>query len=216
MIIASLTASAQDVIVKKDGSTVLCKIVQVSPTEVVYLKWSDLSGPQYIMDSSLVANINYQDGRQDKLNEQTGNVYAPGNQQTGEAMYNDNALLALDNARNALIPKQVKTLKIIGWSVGGGLFVIGGICLGLSGFEAEYSEFLISGIVIAAAGVATTTGCLIRAHQLKKKTLSLTTASLIQKEFSIGERSSFSAGIDLIHDNQFKQNTLGLGLQFNF
>lgn len=71
---ATFIAAAQDVIVKNDNSTILCRIVEVNNNEVVYLKWSDLNGPRYIMDRSLIANINYQNGRQDKLNPQTGQV----------------------------------------------------------------------------------------------------------------------------------------------
>ena len=77
MAVGILSATAQDVIVKSDGSTILCKVIGVNNNEVIYAKWSDLNGPQYIMDCSLISNINYQDGRQEKINDQTSNLYAP-------------------------------------------------------------------------------------------------------------------------------------------
>ena len=83
-LLAVFTAVAQDVIIRKDNSTILCRIVEVHDDEVVYLKWSDLNGPCYVMDRSIISNINYQDGKQDKFNPQNSNAYAPGNQQTGE------------------------------------------------------------------------------------------------------------------------------------
>ena len=35
-----LSASAQDVIVKKDGSTILSKVIEIGTTEVKYKKWT--------------------------------------------------------------------------------------------------------------------------------------------------------------------------------
>ena len=67
----SLNVSAQDVIVKKDGSTVVCRIVEVKPIEITYKKWSDLKGPNYIMDISLASVLNYEDGRKVVLSEQS-------------------------------------------------------------------------------------------------------------------------------------------------
>lgn len=218
VVLAAVSASAQDVIVKKDGSTILCKIIQVNGNEVIYVKWSDLNGPQYIMDSSLVSNINYMDGRQDKLNEQTSNAYAPGVQQTGDAFYNDRALLMLDRDRanfDKKILKQIKTLKIIGWTVGPALFVAG-IPMFFVGMENNDAGLWAPGIFISACGIATTIGCLVRAHQLQNKVLDLSSAPIIQREFNLGAGTSLSASVDLIRDLRFNQNSLGFGLRFNF
>lgn len=46
----SVGASAQDVIVKKNGSTILCKILEVGTSEVKYKKHSNPKGPTYIID----------------------------------------------------------------------------------------------------------------------------------------------------------------------
>lgn len=228
-LVATLTAAAQDVIVKNDNSTILCRIVEVNNNEVVYLKWSDLNGPRYVMDRSLIANINYQDGRQDKLNQQTSNAYAPGNQQTGAAMYNDKALLAMDYEKNDYAEKA-KNLKIIGWTVGGTLTATGIalIIVGLSYSDSYYSydgswheenyDPILCGVGggVAALGIATTTVCLIKANQIKKKAQSLSFASVYQHEFSLGNGKSLCAGVDVIRDRQYRQTTLGVGLQYNF
>ena len=222
LIAACVSASAQDVIVKKDGSTVLCKIIKVDPTEVVYLKWSDLKGPQYIMDSSLVSNINYQDGRQDKLSEQTMNSYAPGIQQTGDAQYNDNALLALDRAKNNISPelKKAKKLKIIGWTVGG-VLILGGITAFVTNYLTAashhmYPVWIGTGCVLIAGGTATTIGCLIKAHQIEKDIYRMAFNPIIQHDFRLGNNHTLSASVDIIRDNKIKHNAVGLGLQFNF
>lgn len=222
--VGCIASYAQDVIVKNDGTTVLCKIIGVNNTEVIYSKWSDVNGPQYIMDRSLVSNINYQDGRQDKLNEQTSNAYAPGIQQSGEANYNDKALLALDAQRHGISPylknlKKAKNLRIIGWSVGPTLAVGGAIIMIIRSTynwgDDEVTGYLLGGGLILA-GVATTTGCLIKANQYAKKAQTLASMPVFQHEFKLSDGSSLCAGIDMIRDKRLHQSTFGLGFQYNF
>lgn len=214
---ATFIAAAQDVIVKNDNSTILCRIVEVNNNEVVYLKWSDLNGPRYIMDRSLIANINYQNGRQDKLNPQTSNAYAPSNQQTGIAQYNDNMLYSMDIARSNYHQK-IKILKIVGWTVGG-LGVAGGaiLILATDTFRGGGGpEFYVPAFILMGGGLAATTICLVKANHLQKVSQSLNIAHVFQKEFNLGNRESLCAGVDIIRDGLSKKTTLGLGLQYNF
>ena len=217
-LVASIAASAQDVIVKNDNSTILCRIVEVNNNEIVYLKWSDLNGPRYVMDRSLIANINYQDGRQDKFNQQASNAYAPGNQQTGSSEYNDNMLLTMDKNRS-IYEQKAKKLRIIGCVVGAA-FVAGGLALYLSNdpyFEnGDGSALSAVGVAITGVGIGTTIGSLIVANKIQKKAQSLSFAPVFQKEFNLGNGKSLCAGVDAIRDRQYKQTTLGLGLQYNF
>ena len=55
-------AMAQDVIVKKDGSTILSKVLEISETEIKYKKWSNQDGPMYTISRNEVNSINYQNG----------------------------------------------------------------------------------------------------------------------------------------------------------
>ncbi len=219
MAVSFLSVSAQDVIVKNDGSTILCQIIGVNDNEVIYTRWSNVEGPQYIMDKSLVSNINYQDGRQEKFSEQTSNVYAPGNQQTGASNLNDIALLALDYERHNNLKKS-KNLKTVGWSVGVPLMT-GGTILTIFGalyydsLDTFYLAFLIPGTIALAGGIATFTGCLIKSRQYKKMSM-LSTASVFKHEFNFKNGSSLSAGVDMIRDKRSHQSTFGLGLQYNF
>ena len=43
LILCSTSVSAQDVIVKKDGSTIACRAVELTSSEITYKKWNDLS-----------------------------------------------------------------------------------------------------------------------------------------------------------------------------
>ena len=61
-ILSTVCANAQDVIVKKDNSTILSKVTKISSTEIEYKKWSNLDGPTYTINKSDVVSINYQNG----------------------------------------------------------------------------------------------------------------------------------------------------------
>lgn len=224
-LVVAFIAAAQDVIVKNDNSTILCRIVEVTDNEVVYLKWSDLNGPRYVMDRSLIVNINYQDGRQDKLNQQISNAYSPSNQQTGEAQYNDQALLAMDkaraNSRYVDYNKRAKNLKIIGWTVGPVLLItgisivlVGQDVFGSAGYTSTYTT--AAGILTMGIGIGTTVACLRKANQFHKKAQTISFSPVFQQEFNLGNGKFLSAGVDFIRDRQYKQTTLGLGFQYNF
>lgn len=58
----SLSAGAQDVIVKKEGSTVLGKVEEIAQQYVKYRKWENPDGPVYVMDAALVDSIKFGNG----------------------------------------------------------------------------------------------------------------------------------------------------------
>lgn len=60
LLCASLITIAQDIIVKKDGSTIQSKIIQTNGTVIWYKEWSNQNGPVYSIDKSEVDSINYQ------------------------------------------------------------------------------------------------------------------------------------------------------------
>lgn len=61
----SLNVSAQDVIVKKDGSTILSKVIEVNQKDIRYKKHSNQNGPTYTIDKSEIMTINYENGEKD-------------------------------------------------------------------------------------------------------------------------------------------------------
>ena len=56
---------AQDIIVLKDGSTVLSKVIEVGRNNIKYKKWSYLNGPDYVLSVDDIISINYQNGDKD-------------------------------------------------------------------------------------------------------------------------------------------------------
>lgn len=217
MLLCSISAYAQDVIVKKNGSTVLCRIVEVNSSEVIYKKWTNLKGANYVMERSDVSAINYENGKKDLLSTLDTNQYAPSNQNTGQQQMNDNALLRMDyNAQK--IPAKVKKLKTIGWT--GGAILAG---LGITFIaspqiihnDSAYGQY--AGIGCIATGAIWTCSFLNSAKRYQKIANSMVLNTPIwQDEFKLKEGRTLMAGVDLLKDNMRQSNTIGLALRCNF
>lgn len=106
-LLCSASVFAQDVIVKKDGSTIVCRVVELTSSEITYKKWTDLNGSNYVMSRSDASSISYENGKKVDLSDAT-NLYKPNNQNDGVQQYNDNALLAMDRASH---PKKKRKFK---------------------------------------------------------------------------------------------------------
>ena len=65
LVCTSLCASAQDVIVKKDGSTILSKVLEVNETNIKYKKFSNKTGPTYTIGIENVLSVNYENGEKE-------------------------------------------------------------------------------------------------------------------------------------------------------
>lgn len=214
LLLCPMIAMAQDVIVKKDGSTVVCRVEKVSDTEVTFKKWEDLKGPSYIMDKSLVSAINREDGRRDTFGEATS-LYTPNNQNDGIRTVDDRTLLILDQPY-----KKVKRLKTWGW-IGGGVLVLGGVAiiaaLGENSFGGPESSAIGGGAGLIVLGAGLTTTCLVLAHKQKKKIdAALQTSSLYRYDIPFSNGSTLSVGADMLHDRIMNNRTVGLGLSYNF
>lgn len=55
-------ATAQDVILKNDNSTILSKVLELNDIEIKYKKWSNQDGPTYTIKCQEVKSITYQNG----------------------------------------------------------------------------------------------------------------------------------------------------------
>ena len=218
-LLCTASVSAQDVIVKKDGSTIVCRVVELSSSEITYKKWSDLNGSNYVMDRSLASAINYENGKKVNLSEST-NLYLPHNQNDGVQQYNDRALLQLDAAISRP-DKKVRSLRTTGW-VGGGLLFAAGVLFFSSSEVLGGDDWLIDDdqalpISLACIGGAAvwTTSFLLVANHVKKQNQSVS-IPIYQHEFKISDDSFLSLGADMLHDQTLGYNTLGLGLRYNF
>jgi hypothetical protein len=62
---SATVAQAQDIIVKRDGSTILTKVLEVNQADIKYKKFSNQQGPTYTINKSEVMAINYESGDKD-------------------------------------------------------------------------------------------------------------------------------------------------------
>ena len=206
LLLCTVSVSAQDVIVKKDGSTIVCRVVELTESEIVYKKWGNLNGSSYVMERSAASAINYQNGKKVNLSEAT-NLYKPSNQNDGVQNFNDRALLKLD-AEERSNNKEKNTLR---WVGGTALAVSGVFCTVYGNFVESY---ILLGIGITSLGgsIFLLKSAIKHQKQLKK----IQGVSLYQHNFKFNNGSSLSAGVDMITDQNIGSNTLGLGLHYNF
>ena len=67
LVITAMNVNAQDVIVKKDGTTIMSKVLEVGTSEIKYKRYTYQDGPLFIINKSDVLSINYENGEKDLL-----------------------------------------------------------------------------------------------------------------------------------------------------
>lgn len=222
LLVCSMSAWAQDVIVKKDGSTIVCRVVEVNQTEVVYKRWSNLEGPNYVMNLADVSAINYENGEKVKPDAQAGNTTIANpllQNNNGKQTVSDEMLLRMAGDKQLnLIQKKAKKLKLAGLIGGGTLFLGATINAAIYGADESGDTPLPIMCGLLGASVVWTSGFLIRSYTLNKKANSYTvfTSPLYENEFKLKNGASLATGVDLLKDNKHNNPTLGLGLRYNF
>lgn len=217
-ILCSATVFAQDVIVKKDGSTILSKVLEVNQNEVKYKNYNNLNGPTYTISKSELQAINYQNGAKDTFSApvREENRYLPNNQNDGTQKINDNTLIAMDYVNSNPL-KKAKTLKTVGW-IGGGILFLGGGYMIAAGLDPGHkgNELLILGISTVSIGVIGGALCIHSANKMIKKVNMLQSSSIYQKEFKLKNGSTFTPSVDILRDQALCTQTVGLGLSYKF
>ena len=226
LFLCSMSVWAQDVIVKKDGSTVVCRIVEVTKTEVIYKKWSDLQGSNYIVNQKDLTAIHHENGTKTTFDAAPA-VPAETAPSANAQPMTDAELLKMAGVQDGTLQHEMmqkaKRLKKVGWIVGGSMFAIGGaltIAGGADLFDSD-AGFLLgcsAGPILVVGGIITTTSCLVRAKNLKKKAspFSVSSAPLFQQDFKLKNGTTLSPSLDILKDNTQCNTTFGVGLTYNF
>ena len=239
LLMCSASAWAQDVIVKRDGTAVACRIINVSSLEIVYKAWNNQQGPNLVMNVADVQVITYENGDRKTFENKTPQTNTdevtstPQMQKTiRQQMVGDDELLMMAKRPELMQQSKERRLKLIG-VIGGPILIAGGIAMTLLGKVGVDETHIVGnttygddtdwallgpGIVMLAGGIATTSACLIRANKLKRQAfqLSVQTTPLYQHDFSLKNGTSLSAGVDILKDNTRRNATLGIGLSYNF
>lgn len=226
LFLCSMSVWAQDVIVKKDGSTVVCRIVEVTKTEVIYKKWSDLQGSNYIVNQKDLTAIHHENGTKTTFDAAPAVPAETAPSANAEPLTDADLLkmagVQADTPQYEMMQKA-KRLKKVGWIVGGSMFAIGGaltIAGGADLFDSD-AGFLLgcsAGPILVVGGIITTTSCLVRAKNLKKKAspFSVSSAPLFQQDFKLNNGTTLTPSFDLLKDNTRRNTTFGIGLTYNF
>ena len=64
----AVAANAQDKIVKTNGETIKCKIIEVGTSEIKYIPADNLTGPSYSIAREKVAKIEFDGGKKEEVN----------------------------------------------------------------------------------------------------------------------------------------------------
>ena len=232
MLLVSMVVAAQDVIVKKDGSTILSKVVEISDTQVKYKKFSHLEGPTYVFSISELTSINYENGEKENFDSSQAtvtqtqtpsvpsyeNAYGPYVQQSG-TMSDTELLKAYKRSKAIANTPRVKKLKITGY-VFCGLAVAGAFMTGF-GDDDDNGYGLMNGIgitgsVLLGSSAIIGSACLIAGYHKQKINNRMSSASIFQQEIPIGSNARLTADVNLLKDNFTRQQTVGLGFHLNF
>lgn len=228
MLLVSMVVAAQDVIVKKDGSTILSKVVEISDTQVKYKKFSHLEGPTYVVSISELTSINYQNGEKENFESSQAtvtqtqtpsvpsyeNAYGPYVQQSG-TMSDTELLKAYKKSKKFTDPSRIKKLKITGY-VFCGLAVAGAVMTGVGWNSYDLDGMCVTGPVLLCSSAIIGPACLIAGYHKQKINNRLNSASIFQQEIPIGSNARLTADVNLLKDNFTKQQTVGLGFHLNF
>ncbi len=215
LIVSTLSAFAQDVIVMKDGSTILSKVIEISTTEIKYKKWNNQNGPNYTIVKSDVQAINYENGEKETFGEEV----AIQSQQVNDNDYSSQ--MAESMAASNRLQKERLLASAKSWRTVGKVWywvnLLGGIGGGIAMYASGYKQSTYwicagSGIASSLIGLGI---CSAVANNKEKAANSIASVSLIKQDFDLGN-SSFSAGIDLMSDHNSSEKAIGLGLSFNF
>ena len=71
LLLCGSTLFAQDIITKKDGTDIQAKVTEVSDSQIVFKKYSNLDGPSYKMDVADILMITYENGEREMYNVET-------------------------------------------------------------------------------------------------------------------------------------------------
>lgn len=216
----------QDVIVKKDSSTILSKVIEINNAEIKYKKWNNQEGSTYSISRSEVSSINYQNGTIETItiNANTPSVY---NQQPSTSFkgYMDDEgtwgrlringrTLSDQEVRNMVSPQNYELyLKAKRQNTTGIVFiVIGGVSLGVAAsllkFDEDFEYLPAAGAFTIASALALPTGLIFGisgGNKMKR----------IAQEYNRSQGKAYSLNISpslMKCDTPQLQGNCGLGL----
>lgn len=208
-------ASAQDVIVKKDGSTIMSKVTEIGNTEIKYKKFSNQNGPTYSLSISEIMAINYENGEKETFDE-----ILQSSPQIQQPQYDYSDKVA-EGIRNSNILQRERLLASAkNWRVAGSVVsctgVIGGLLLAIPALkEDDQTGYWIVYGSCAGTGLIAGLICQTVSGNKKKAAEAIQTAHIMQQDFNVGN-ARLTVGLDIMNDRYSRERGFGLGLSYTF
>lgn len=239
----SSTIMAQDIIVKKDGSTIKAKVEKITDMVVEYKKFTNLTGPTYTVKIEELLSINYENGERDvfgksetvkettdnkvETTEFTKNVFNNGDKRMSDAdLLNLSRLQDKKVISNEELYKKGKRMKIAGYTIAPAL-VAGGLLTMIMGLVmqdgyTEYGDGMRAGIgcgvgvPFMAIGAAIGVPLIVKGNKMTRQSKAIQSTSLYQYEIPFGKNNSFTADINMMSNSLTHEYTPALGFHVNF
>jgi hypothetical protein len=221
LLTVTAVVQAQDVIVKKDGNTILSKILEIGTKEIKYKKFNNQSGPTYTIEKENVSRINFENGTTETFDETDAVEDKSIEAQLQKLSQADDKLVkSLTPEKKITSPivyeKRARTYRTI--AIIGGVVLVAGV-IGLASSSAwsvvEDEGYGGLGTVAAVAGgvLAVGFGTASVVQHKKAKQASSTTSYLFETEFF---NKKLSANVNVVRTADLMDTAFGLGLKYNF
>lgn len=240
LLLCTLTASAQDIIVKKDGTAIQAIVKEILSSEVKYKKFSNPDGPTYTVAIADLLSITYKNGEVDRFNSSEPTKEDPvqfTETQQQESSINSDYILdgrrtksdaellqIYQNDHPVFVKapieisndflKKGKRKKIAGVLIEGiAVAYIG--CFIPASLEMGSTEVIVGltcGIVPTVLGIS----LICSGNKDIRKSRSIQTATIFQQDFSLGKHSTLSADVNLMRDSYRNQYAPAVGFHINF
>lgn len=221
LLVGWINASAQDVIITKEGQQIPAKVIEIGEDKVKYNRWDNLDGPTYYISLSKITIIKYQNGTQDYFDD----FEAPKNQ-IAESItkVGDDVSSNIDKTGSKLtsqvgkVAKQqdlytrARTLRACGYTFGGLCFV-GCIVWAVCSPQFQEGKTPWAPIIVGSLGsTAIFASFAVPANNLENEADLMSCQVLGQYEFN----EHFAMNVQGFHYQPKATRSYGVGLEIRF
>lgn len=231
-LLCAVTASAQDILVKSDGTALKVKVQEIGETVVRYYRYDNLTGPLYTIPISSILSITYENGTTETFGKATSPAAqtqtAPGTNLTPQNPdgYNENELYRIANQMGSgysltsweQYMTRAKKYRKIGWYGGAAFLVVGCVApLAITGEDWDFWYCSVGAPTIVAGAIWCLAWNLAANNQIKKAKMAMAySVPLMEWDLLSAGSSSLSASVNLMGNNLMQHRSYGLGVGLNF
>ena len=221
LLVGWINASAQDVIITKEGQQISAKVIEIGEDKVKYNRWDNLDGPTYYISLSKITIIKYQNGTQDYFDDfeapknqiaesitKVGNDVSSNIDKTGSKLTSQVGKVA----KQQDLYTRARTLKACGYTFGGLCFVG---CLVWAVCSPQFQEGKTPWVPIIVGSLGSTAifaSFAVPANNLELEADLMSCQVLGQYEFN----EHFAMNVQGFHYQPKATRSYGVGLEIRF